>query len=188
MGGAPWSATPGIVRSQLPVMSLSEPRRSVQREEPAVRPVAAADIAQILEIERASFSDPWRERSFASLVDDPRVFFGAATSAGGGVLGYVVAWFVLDEGEIANLAVATSARRRGVGATLLDAAIAAARDRKVASVFLEVRESNSAARDLYASRGFAEIGRRRHYYRRPTEDALVLRLTLERPGWRSRAR
>jgi ribosomal-protein-alanine N-acetyltransferase len=150
--------------------------------------VTAADIEQVLEIERASFSDPWRERSFASLIDDPRVFFAAATAGSPEVLGYVVAWFVLDEGEIANLAVAPSARRRGVGATLLDAAIAAARERQIASVFLEVRESNSAARELYASRGFAEIGRRRHYYRRPTEDALVLRLTLTRPSWRGRLR
>jgi ribosomal-protein-alanine N-acetyltransferase len=169
-------------------MSLSEPLRPLPPEHRHVRPVTAGDIEQILAIERVSFSDPWRERSFLSLIDDPRVFFGAATETGSDVLGYVVAWFVLDEGEIANLAVAPAARRGGVGATLLDAAIAAARDRRIASVFLEVRESNSAARELYASRGFAEIGRRRHYYRRPTEDALVLRLTLERPGWRGHPR
>jgi ribosomal-protein-alanine N-acetyltransferase len=167
---------------------LNQPVRSLRREQPAVRLVTAADIEQVLQIERASFSDPWRERSFASLIDDPRVYFAAATAEGTEVLGYVVAWFVLDEGEIANLAVAPAARRHGVGAMLLDAAIAAARDRRIASVFLEVRESNSAARELYASRGFAEIGRRRHYYRRPTEDALVLRLTLARAGWRGHAR
>jgi ribosomal-protein-alanine N-acetyltransferase len=169
-------------------MSLKEPLRPVPRVHPVVRPVGAADIEQVLEIERASFSDPWRERAFASLVDDPRVYFAAATAEGRAVLGYVVAWFVLDEGEIANLAVAPTARRHGLGATLLDAAIAAARDRQIASVFLEVRESNVAARELYASRGFTEIGRRRQYYRRPTEDALVLRLTLERPVRRGHGR
>jgi ribosomal-protein-alanine N-acetyltransferase len=48
----------------------------------------------------------------------------------------------------------------------------------VATVFLEVRESNSAARRLYGALGFAQVGRRRNYYRRPTEDAVVLRATI----------
>jgi ribosomal-protein-alanine N-acetyltransferase len=96
------------------------------------------------------------------------------------IAGYVVAWFVMDEGEIANLAVAAELRRRHIGATLLDAAIHAARSRHVSSVYLEVRDSNVAARALYASRGFVEIARRKRYYRKPVEDALVLRLVL--PG------
>jgi ribosomal-protein-alanine N-acetyltransferase len=98
--------------------------------------------------------------------------------AGGEVRGYIVAWFVLDEGEIGNLAVADEARRNGVGARLLDGAIAAVRTAGVDALYLEVRDSNAAARALYASRGFVEVGRRRDYYRRPKEDALVLRLEL----------
>ena len=109
--------------------------------------------------------------------DDPRVAFLIA-EAGGTVRGYVVAWFVLDEGEIGNLAVARDARRRGIGALLLDGAIAAVRDSDVDTLYLEVRDSNVAARALYASRGFVEVGRRREYYRKPKEDALVLRLDL----------
>ncbi len=49
----------------------------------------------------------------------------------------------------------------------------------VKAAFLEVRESNAAARGLYGSRGFREIGRRKNYYRRPVEDALVMRRILE---------
>jgi ribosomal-protein-alanine N-acetyltransferase len=111
------------------------------------------------------------------LLDDPRVAFLIADD-GGAVRGYVVAWFVLDEGEIGNLAVVTDARRHGIGARLLDGAIAAVRTARVEALYLEVRDSNAAARALYASRGFAEVGRRREYYRRPKEDALVLRLEL----------
>jgi ribosomal-protein-alanine N-acetyltransferase len=111
------------------------------------------------------------------LLHDPRVAFLIA-DAGGVVLGYVVAWFVLDEGEIGNLAVHADARRQGVGARLLDGAIAAVRKSDVDTLYLEVRDSNAAARALYASRGFVEVGRRRDYYRRPKEDALVLRLDL----------
>jgi ribosomal-protein-alanine N-acetyltransferase len=94
------------------------------------------------------------------------------------VLGYVVAWFVVDEAEIANLAVSDQARRAGIGARLLDHAVGAAEQRQCRVVFLEVRESNAAARALYASRGFEVAGRRSKYYRKPVEDALVLRRGL----------
>ncbi|HEY2896380.1 MAG TPA: ribosomal protein S18-alanine N-acetyltransferase [Gemmatimonadaceae bacterium] len=136
-----------------------------------------ADLDAVLAIEHASFGDPWNRSAFVDLVDDPRVAFLIA-DVGGAARGYVVAWFVLDEGEIGNLAVAKDARHRGIGALLLDGAIAAVRDSDVDTLYLEVRDSNVAARALYASRGFVEVGRRREYYRKPKEDALVLRLDL----------
>ncbi|MDB4912135.1 MAG: ribosomal-protein-alanine acetyltransferase [Gemmatimonadetes bacterium] len=142
-----------------------------------LRAARDADIDAVLVIEHASFGDPWNRSAFVELVEDPRVAFLIA-DAGGAVRGYVVAWFVLDEGEIGNLAVASDARRQGVGARLLDGAIAAVRRSDVDTLYLEVRDSNAAARALYASRGFVEVGRRREYYRRPKEDALVLRLDL----------
>ena len=142
-----------------------------------LRPAREPDLDAVLAIEHASFGDPWNRSAFTDLVDDPRVAFLIA-DVGGAVRGYVVAWFVLDEGEIGNLAVARDARRRGIGALLLDGAIAAVRDSDVDTLYLEVRDSNVAARALYASRGFVEVGRRREYYRKPKEDALVLRLDL----------
>jgi ribosomal-protein-alanine N-acetyltransferase len=80
-----------------------------------------------------------------------------------------------EEGEIADLAVAPAARRLGVGGLLLDRVVAEAMESGVRALYLEVRESNSAARALYHSRGFDTVGRRRRYYQRPAEDALVLR-------------
>jgi ribosomal-protein-alanine N-acetyltransferase len=144
----------------------------------AVRAATVHDLEQIVEIEQRSFSDPWSRQSFRALFDDPRVFFVVASGVDGLILGYVAAWFVAGEGEVATLAVAPRARRLGVGSLLLDSAIDAAKGRGVAAVYLEVRASNSAAKQLYASRGFREIGIRRNYYRRPTEDACVLRLAL----------
>ena len=99
-----------------------------------------------------------------------------------GIAGYVVAWFAADEGEIANLAVREPTRRRGIGAALLDAALVEAGRRGAVNMYLEVRESNEAARALYASRGFEEVGRRRGYYHRPVEDAVVLRRTTPMDG------
>ena len=135
-----------------------------------------SDLHAIAAIERASFSDPWSARSFRDLLGVDAVFFACARERDGAdPLGYVVAWFAADEGEVANIAVAESARRRGVGAVLLDAAMTEGARRGASAMYLEVRESNVAARALYASRGFVEVGRRRGYYRRPVEDALVLR-------------
>jgi ribosomal-protein-alanine acetyltransferase len=98
---------------------------------------------------------------------------------GGGsdtVVGYVVAIEAADEGEILNLAVAPAGRRTGLGRALVQHILEALTARGVRQVYLEVRESNAPARALYAAHGFKEVGRRKEYYRRPVEDAIVLRL------------
>ena len=144
-----------------------------------LRRATAEDLDAVVMIERVSFSDPpWSRRSFASLLDDPRVRFSVACLPSGGgpvVAGYVVTWLVADEAELANLAVAPDRRRQGIGRYLLDAAMAEAVAGGAASLYLEVRESNVAARALYGARGFVAVGRRASYYRNPAEDALLLR-------------
>lgn len=148
----------------------------------AIGPATVHDLASVAAIERVAFSDPWSLRSFREALDSRSVYFACARSDAGGVLGYVVAWFVADQGEIANIAVAPDQRGHGVGRALLDAALGEAAGRGISAVFLEVRDSNQRARELYASRGFEEVGRRRRYYRRPVEDAIVLRRTLTLAG------
>lgn len=140
--------------------------------------VAPDDLATVAEIEREVFSDPWSMRSFREAIEHPAVHFTCARSADGRVLGYVVAWFVADQGEIANLAVAQAGWGQGVGRALLDHALDEAVRRGVTAVYLEVRDSNDRARRLYRSSGFEEVGRRRRYYSKPVEDAIVLRRTL----------
>jgi ribosomal-protein-alanine N-acetyltransferase len=162
-------------------MAQRADRTYAGREAVTTRPATAADIERVSEIERASFSDPWSRGSFDRLVRDDRVHFAVACSSDGAIVGYVVAWFVMDEGEIADLAVAPEARGRGVGAALLDATIRVARAHGTSALYLEVRDSNAPARRLYGSFGFMEVGRRRRYYRKPVEDALVLRLVLPSP-------
>lgn len=141
-----------------------------------------ADVPAIVAIERAVFSDPWSARSFREVLSNASVFCACARDAAGSVAGYVVAWFVADEGEIANLAVAPAHWGTGIGRALLDASLAEAAARRLNAVYLEVRDSNARARRLYGSRGFEEIGRRRSYYRRPVEDAIVLRRLMHRDG------
>lgn len=144
-----------------------------------LRPASSADLAEIAALERVSYGDPWPASAFASLPDNPRVFFSVARQdVRGALVGYVVAWYVLDEGELANLTITPALRKRGMGGVLLDAMLNDASSRGVTHIYLEVRESNTAARRLYDTRGFEEVGRRTAYYRNPKEDALVLRRTL----------
>lgn len=97
----------------------------------------------------------------------------------GQISGLIVFRNMADEAEILNLAVAASERRQGIGWLLVQKAIAECKAAGVKTIFLEVRESNEGARNLYARAGFKEAGRRREYYREPTEDALVLKHTIE---------
>jgi ribosomal-protein-alanine N-acetyltransferase len=125
-------------------------------------------------IEQEVFSDPWSTQDFRDCVSFA-LFFVAETD-GGAVSGYVVALNAADEGEILNLAVAPNGRRHGLGRALVEQILEALAARGVRQVYLEVRESNQPARALYAAHGFKEVGRRKRYYRRPVEDAIVLRL------------
>lgn len=145
-----------------------------------IEPALHGDLTAIAELEKGAFSDPWSLASFESVLAEPAAYFAVARETETDVIsGYVVAWFAADEGEIANLAVREPTRRRGIGSALLDGALAEGSRRGAENMYLEVRESNEAARMLYASRGFEEIGRRRGYYRRPVEDAIVLRRELK---------
>lgn len=145
-----------------------------------LRPAAEADLNQIVQIERASFADPWTEESFRRLLGGhPAIFQVIGIPPDTGIAGYVIAFSVGEDAELLNVAVESKYRGRGLAGQMLDAVLIELGARGVRTAFLEVRESNSAARALYGSRGFTEIGRRRNYYRRPIEDALVMRRILE---------
>jgi len=93
-------------------------------------------------------------------------------------LGFLVAHHVAPEWELENIIVSRSARRMGVGTQLLQSLLHAARETHSGSVFLEVRESNEAARTLYGKLGFGETGRRKSYYANPLEDAILYSFTV----------
>lgn len=139
-----------------------------------IRVATEDDVADIHRIERACFTDPWSASSFRSMLVHPRVHATVA-ERDGAVVGYCFAWIVGDEAEVANIAVEPTMRRAGVGALLLDQFLRIADGHGVMSTHLEVREGNAAALRLYESRGFAAAGRRKRYYRRPDEDAVVMR-------------
>jgi ribosomal-protein-alanine N-acetyltransferase len=103
--------------------------------------------------------------------------FGFADKRGGMIL----ARTIMDEAEILTLAVLPEARRLGLGRALLRAAMRQAAATDARTMFLEVAEENTAARHLYTSQGFTEVGRRKRYYANG-DDALVMRVALTAPG------
>lgn len=155
----------------------------------AFRRMRPDDLADIVEIERESFSDPWNARSFAHILERDESIFdvavrkASADEAGGTaeteeVVAFCIGHVVADEAEIANVAVRRSCRREGIARRLLEHVIQQARARGARELFLEVRVSNEAARALYSTMGFVEVGRRSRYYDRPVEDALILQLRI----------
>jgi ribosomal-protein-alanine acetyltransferase len=141
-----------------------------------LRPAVEADLPEIVRIERSCFADPWSEESFRRLLAvQPAIFQVIESEPERRIAGYAIAFAVGEDGELLNVAVEPDFRGKGLAGQMVDALIIELAARGVRATFLEVRESNGAARGLYGSRGFTEIGRRKKYYRRPVEDALVMR-------------
>ena len=130
------------------------------------------------ELEKLCFAMPWSEKSVAGELDNPLALWLVAMD-GESLAGYVGSQTVMDETDMMNLAVTPQFRRQGVGEALVNALVASLKELGSRCLTLEVRDSNGPARALYAKLGFAEVGRRRGYYRDPREDALILRKEWE---------
>ena len=135
-------------------------------------------VAQIAQLEKICFSDPWSERSIASELDNQLAFWLVATE-GQTVAGYIGSQTVMDETDMMNVAVHPDFRRKGIAEALVNTLVDNLKEMGSHCLTLEVRASNAPAIALYGKLGFAEIGRRRNYYRNPREDALILRKEWE---------
>jgi len=136
-------------------------------------------IHEIAQIERECFSDPWSEAALEEELYNPLASFIVAQRPDGAVLGYAGLHAVLDEGYIANIAVREDYRGQGIADDLLDVFVRFGRE-KLAFLTLEVRPSNEPAIQLYYKHGFAQVGRRKDYYRDPKEDALIMTLEFDK--------
>lgn len=143
-----------------------------------IRPTTPADLEALEGLEQSAFSDPWTVTMLEEALAGRGAVALVAVDATDAVIASVMARQVADEGEILTLAVDPAWRRRGIGRRLLAAALDQLGQGGVTAVWLEVRESNLAARLMYLSAGFIAAGVRRGYYRRPTEDAVILRFPV----------
>ena len=147
-----------------------------------IRRMTAQDLDRVMEIEAASFADPWtRAMLVGELANDiSRIFVAEIDSR---VQGFVIGWVVADETHILDLAVDPVMRRGGIGEALTHAILEAGEKEGATCAVLEVRRSNAGARRLYYALGFRIVGRRRGYYRDNGEDALVMMVELAGEGF-----
>lgn len=165
--------------------SGSGPAGGGKREAPhgsalRIRDMRAADLPQVLDIESASFATPWSSRTFLNLLRRPNAALFVAEDSARRVLGYAVVWFAGPEGELGDVAVRGERRGTGIGTALVRRVLAEASERGATEVYLEVRESNEAARRLYRRLGFEVAGRRSAYYTEPVEDAILMKVPVVR--------
>ncbi len=141
-----------------------------------IRRMTREDIPRIAEIEKECFSLPWSEASFEdSLAREDTVFLVCEDTE---VVGYVGMYLSFEEGEITNVAVTPSYRKRGCGYLLMEAIKEEAKVRRAECIILEVRVSNASAISLYKKHGFEQIGIRKDFYEHPTEDAIIMKVGI----------
>jgi [ribosomal protein S18]-alanine N-acetyltransferase len=142
-----------------------------------IRPMIAADLPAVIELDQLSFSQPWPPAAFEVELENinSRCW---VVDVDARVVAALVLWRVLDEAHIATVAVHPDFRQRGIGSALLRASMDAAYAEGARIYHLEVRAGNLAAQKMYADFGYEVVGRRPGYYQDNGEDALLLTLEL----------
>ena len=150
----------------------------------SVVPMDRSHIKQLAALERACFTTPWSEAMLEEALFNDTASYIVAEDEHGVALGYAGFHVVLDEGYITNVAVLPEYRRQGIARRLVDVFCRFAMAH-LAFLSLEVRTSNKEALSLYKSFGFKEEGRRKKYYSKPQEDAVIMTRYFKRKEARS---
>jgi len=141
-----------------------------------IRKMTVEDIPAVVALDLMSFSLPWPERSFRfELTNNPASRCWVA-EVDGRLIGMIVNWLLVDEVHVATLAIHPDFRRQGIAKKLLTHSLRYMIGEGAISSFLEVRESNIAAQEMYRRFGYVESGRRRRYYKDNDEDAILMTL------------
>ena len=155
-------------------------------------PLTRENLSEVIRVEARSFTHPWSREIFdRELKNRWSTGFVAYVPGADGrawAAGYVVAWLVVGEVHILNLAVDPGARRRGVGRALMMHVLTAFEGKGATRATLEVRRSNLGAQALYEGLGFVRAGVRRGYYSDNGEDAFVMSADLTEVMRRARRR
>jgi [ribosomal protein S18]-alanine N-acetyltransferase len=141
-----------------------------------IRRMTLDDLEQVIAIDRASFSLPWPARSFQFELTDNPASRCWVVDMDGKVIAIMVAWLIVDEIHIATFATHADFRKQGIGKKLLLHTLKSAKEEGALTSFLEVRESNKVAQDMYRKFGFVESGRRNGYYKDNNENAILMSL------------
>lgn len=156
-------------------------KESVQRKMQIVRKMTEADLEAVAALEKETFSDAWAKQSIYDTFCEKQAFIVVAETDGS-ISGYCIVYFVLEEGEIARIAVRSFSRRQGVGRQILDQVEKLCREKGILRLMLDVRESNEAARRFYIRHGFKEDGIRKNFYDMPRENAVLMSKEIGNTG------
>jgi len=138
-----------------------------------IRPMEKKDIVQVTEIEKSIFPLPWSANSFIQASEsDNNIYLVCVEN--NEVIGYCGLWTVLGEGSVTNVAVSEKHRGKGYGRALMKELEVRGLLKDVNKYFLEVRQNNVIAQNLYSSLGYQKIGIRKNFYERPVEDAIIM--------------
>ncbi len=140
---------------------------------PIFRNVTEQELSDVARLEQQSFSDSWSEKSLQDTNKQPQTMIAVA-EVEGQIAGYCILYYVVDEGEIARIAVDENFRRQGIGRGLLDYICEQCKEKGVERLLLDVRESNERARQFYHQYGFEIDGVRKAFYENPKEDAVLM--------------
>ncbi len=146
-----------------------------------IRKMTLEDIPAVLDLDHRSFSLPWPERSFRFEITENSASRCWVADLDGKVVGMIVVWLIVDEAHVATIAAHPDFRRQGIAKSLLAYALLHLIEEGARSSFLEVRESNRAAQEMYRKFGYEETGRRRRYYSDNDEDAILMNLNSLNP-------
>lgn len=142
-----------------------------------IRKMRVEDLERVLEIERASFPNPWSRNAFLYEIES-NVSYPWVIEMDGKIVGYSVHWLILDEAHLSNIAIDPSVRRRGIGRFVLEKVIESVKKMGAKFLTLEVRVSNTSAISLYTKMNFKVVGIRKNYYANPVEDAFIMMKNL----------
>jgi ribosomal-protein-alanine N-acetyltransferase len=138
-----------------------------------ITPFLPEHIDQVHSIETSSFTEPWSKTAILQDAEKDITTYLVATK-NNKVVGYMGMWQILDEGHITNIAVHNSYRGEGIANRLINELINIAKTKHITAITLEVRESNTIAKNLYEKHGFTTHGTRKNYYKNPTENAVIM--------------
>lgn len=138
-----------------------------------IKPMTREDVFMVHQVETACFSMPWSIDSFQDIFSYRDNYYMTAWEDGQ-IVGFIGLMAVAGEGDITNVAVLPSYRKRGIGDALVKSILSLAEEKNITKIMLEVRASNEAAIHLYEKYGFEFLCVRKNYYQKPSEDANIM--------------
>ena len=145
----------------------------------AIRRIDENDIEAVASLEAEIFPDPWSSKSIKETYEQNHALVLGAYKEDS-LIGYVIFYYILDEGEIARIAVSPSCRRQGVAEQIFLGLCDFCKEKDIKRILLDVRVSNEAAIAFYKKSGFKEDGIRKNFYDNPKEHALLMSTSVVR--------